>query len=177
VFEAAGAGADHVLASVSYTLDAGADLESLTPTSFGSATDINLTGNALVQTVIGNTGANVITGGGGNDTLEGLGGSDTFVFNTALNASTNVDSILDFTAGTDKIELDHAIFTALAAANPLPAADFTTGAPTNTSQHIIYNATTGALSYDDDGNGAHAAIAFAELTTHPALANTDIFVV
>jgi serralysin len=177
VLEIAGAGNDRVLTSVSYTLTAGAEIENFNPTSFTGTTAINLTGNTFAQTIIGNAGANVINGAGGNDTLEGLGGNDTFVFNTALNAATNVDTILDFAHGADQIELDHAIFTALAAANPLPAADFTTGAPTNASQHILYNAATGALSYDDDGSGAHAAVQFATLSTHPALTNADIFVV
>jgi Ca2+-binding RTX toxin-like protein len=177
VLEAANGGSDTVRTSASFTLGAGQSVETLTPVSYASTAAINLTGNALGQTIIGNAGNNVIDGAAGSDTLEGLGGNDTFVFNTALNAATNVDSMLDFTHGTDKIELDHAIFTALAAANPLPAADFTTGTPTNANQHIVYNTTTGALSYDDDGNGAHAAVQFATLTTHPALANTDIFVV
>jgi ELWxxDGT repeat protein/VCBS repeat-containing protein len=177
VTEGINGGNDHVLTSVSFTLGAGSEIESLTPTSFASTTGLTLTGNAFAQSITGNAGANVINGGAGNDTLQGLGGNDTFYFNSALNASTNVDSILDFTHGTDKIELDHAIFTALSPANPLPAADFTTGAPTTPDQHIIYNAATGALSYDDDGSGAHAAVQLATLTTHPALTSTDIFVV
>jgi Ca2+-binding RTX toxin-like protein len=177
IFEATGGGNDTVRTSVSYTLDTGQSVEVLTPISYASTTAIHLTGNALVQSIIGNAGANVIDGAAGSDTLEGLGGADTFVFDTALSAATNIDSILDFTHGTDKIELDHAIFTALAAANPLPAAAFTTGAPTNASQHIIYNTATGALSYDDDGSGAHAAIQFAILSGHPSLASTDLFVV
>jgi serralysin len=177
IFEAAGGGSDTVRTSVSYTLDAGQSIEAFTPISYASTAAIRLTGNALAQTIIGNAGANVIDGGAGNDTLKGLGGNDTFYFDTALNAATNVDSIVDFTHGTDKIALDHAIFTALGAANPLPAADFTTGAPTTPDQHIIYNAATGALSYDDDGSGAAAAVQFATLTTHPALTSTDIFVV
>jgi Ca2+-binding RTX toxin-like protein len=177
VIEAANAGTDRVLTSVSFTLGGEQSIEALTPTDYHTVTNINLSGNELAQSVIGNAGDNVIAGAAGNDTLEGLGGADTFVFDTALNAATNVDRILDFTQGSDLIELDHAIFTALAPANPLPSADFTTGAPTTPDQHIIYNTSTGALSYDDDGSGAHAAVQFAILSGHPALANTDIFVV
>jgi Ca2+-binding RTX toxin-like protein len=177
VLEAAGGGTDHVLASVSFTLGAGQEIESFTPVSFASTTNINLTGNALGQSIIGNAGNNVIDGKDGNDTLQGLGGNDTFAFDTALNAATNLDHIADFIPGTDKIELSHAVFTTLAVGNPLAATAFTTGAPTNANQHIIYNAATGGLSYDDDGNGAHAAIQFAIFNNHPVLANTDIFVV
>jgi Ca2+-binding RTX toxin-like protein len=177
VIEAAGAGTDRVLTSVSFTLGGGQSIEALTPTNFGDTSNIALTGNELAQTIYGNAGDNVINGGAGNDNLEGFGGSDTFVFNSALSASGNFDHILDFTPGVDHIELANSIFTTLAASNPLPAADFTTGAPTTPDQHILYNTTTGVLSYDDDGNGAHAAVAFAVLSGHPALASTDLFVV
>jgi Ca2+-binding RTX toxin-like protein len=177
VLEAAGGGSDHVLTSVSFTLGAGQEIENFTPTSFASITNINLTGNSGNQSITGNAGNNVIDGKAGNDTLQGLGGNDTFVFDTAPNAATNVDHIADFIHGTDKIELSHAVFTTLAVGNPLAATAFATGAPTNANQHIIYNTATGGLSYDDDGNGAHAAVEFAILNTHPVLANTDIFVV
>jgi Ca2+-binding RTX toxin-like protein len=177
IMESTNGGTDRVLTSVSYTLGAGQSIESLTPVNYSTTTAINLTGNTLNQTVIGNAGNNVINGGAGNDNLQGMGGSDTFVFNTALSASTNFDHVLDFVHGTDKIELDHAIFTTLAVGNPLAATAFTTGAPTTANQHILYNTSTGVLSYDDDGNGAHAAVGFAVLTTHPALTNTDFFVV
>src|SRR3954469_16951784 len=50
-------------------------------------------GNASAQIIQGNAGANVINGGLGNDMLYGLGGADSFLFDTALNASTNVDAV------------------------------------------------------------------------------------
>jgi Ca2+-binding RTX toxin-like protein len=178
VKEAPGGGTrDTVVASVNYTLPVGSAVEVLMTSNTGGTAGLHLTGNALAQTILGDAGANVINGAAGNDTLEGLGGNDTFYFNTALNATTNVDRIIDFTHGADKIELDHAIFTALAVANPLPSADFTTGTPTNPNQHIIYNTTTGALSYDDDGSGVHTAMQFATLANHAALTSADIFVV
>jgi Ca2+-binding RTX toxin-like protein len=51
------------------------------------------------------------------------------------------------------------------------------GVATTAAQHIIYNTTTGALSYDADGNGSGAAIQFASLTGHPTLTNADFIVV
>ena len=50
-------------------------------------------------------------------------------------------------------------------------------AATNADQHIIYNSTTGVLSYDADGKGGSAAIAFAQLTKGQALAASDFLVV
>ena len=60
--------------------------------------------------VRGNAGNSVIAGGDGNDCLTGLGGQDRFLFNTALNAATNVDVVTDFNVADDTILLDQDIF-------------------------------------------------------------------
>ena len=95
---------------------------------------INLTGNELAQRINGNNGANVIKGNGGNDTISGFNGNDvlyggagndrltggagndSFVFNTALNTTTNVDTITDFNPIYDTIRLDNAVMSALGSA-------------------------------------------------------------
>jgi Ca2+-binding RTX toxin-like protein len=79
VFEVAGGGYDNVLASESYTLNAGAQVEILSTTSHGGTAAINLFGNDFGQVVIGNAGVNYLFGGGGADALQGLGGND-FLF-------------------------------------------------------------------------------------------------
>ncbi len=94
---------------------------------------INLTGNELAQTINGNNGANVIRGNGGNDTISGFSGNDiiyggagndtltggagydSFVFNTALNSTSNVDRITDFNVVQDTIRLDNAVMPGLGA--------------------------------------------------------------
>ena len=48
-------------------------------------------------------------GGTGNDTLTGGAGADKFVFASALNSLTNVDTITDFVSGTDKLVLDDSV--------------------------------------------------------------------
>jgi hypothetical protein len=201
VVENFGEGNDQVRASISYTL--GADVERLLLT--GTA-DSEGTGNALANTITGNSGANdllgdagndtlnggggddwlggeanddVLNGGAGNDHLNGGAGADKFVFNTALDAATNLDSIDDFVSGTDKLVLDNDVFTALGAATTsFPAAKFIVGTSASDPNHrIIYDDTTGALYYDSDGSGASAQIQFAILTAHPTLAYTDLQVV
>jgi Ca2+-binding RTX toxin-like protein len=78
--EAGGQGLDEVRTSVSYTLSAGADVETLRTTNDAGTGAINLTGNTSGNTVIGNNGTNTLNGGGGNgDQLEGRGGNDTYI--------------------------------------------------------------------------------------------------
>jgi serralysin len=138
---------------------------------------INLTGNANGNEVRGNNGNNVLNGGNGRDTLTGLGGQDQFLFNTALNAASNVDEISDFNVAADTILLDDAIFTTLTAGT-LAAEQFVTGTAAQDAQdRIVYDSATGALFYDSDGTGAVAAIQFAEVAPGLALTNLDFLVV
>ncbi len=86
IVESAGQGtADRVAAAVSFVLAADDNIELLTTSAQGDTTAINLTGNALVQSIIGNFGDNVLSdgGGAGADTLNGLGGNDTFIIRNA----------------------------------------------------------------------------------------------
>jgi trimeric autotransporter adhesin len=84
IIESGGQGNDEVRASVSYTLTAGADVETLRTTDDAGTTAINLTGNANNNVVIGNNGDNTLNGGGGSsDELQGRGGSDTYVVTSA----------------------------------------------------------------------------------------------
>jgi Ca2+-binding RTX toxin-like protein len=166
---------DIVYSSVSRTL--GANIERLT--LLGTAA-INGTGNALNNVVTGNAAANVLNGWTGNDTLTGGAGIDTFVFDTVLNATTNKDSITDFSVVDDTIRLDQTIFAKLTTLGTLGANFFrssATGAAADSNDYILYNTATGALLYDADGSGTGAGIQFATLTNKPSLTATDFSVV
>jgi Ca2+-binding RTX toxin-like protein len=170
-------GLDRVVASASYALSATADVELLeTATQSGTAA-INLVGSSVSNSINGNDGANVLDGRGGNDILTGYGGADTFQFGTALGA-TNVDTIIGFVTGSDKIALDDAIFAAIGPLGALNANAFFAGAAAHEADdRIIYNAATGALLYDADGELAGAAVQFATLGGNPALAAGDFIVI
>lgn len=141
----------------------------------------SLTGSGVRNVLIGNAGSNVIAGGGGNDVLKGGTGADYFVFNTAPNATTNRDSITDFFAPSDTIRLENAIFTGLGTATGAIAAgkfwSSATGLAHDADDRIIYNTGTGVLTYDSNGNAAGGAVAFATLTTKPAITAADFVVI
>jgi Ca2+-binding RTX toxin-like protein len=107
--ETSGKGTDTVRASQTYALATTANIEKLETISVSATTTINLTGNALAQTIIGNNGVNKITGGGGKDTMSGKNGRDTFDFNALSDmtkSGSTTDVITDFTRGQDKIDLN-----------------------------------------------------------------------
>jgi Ca2+-binding RTX toxin-like protein len=185
-------GVDTVEASVSWTL--GNFLENLTLTG-GAA--LNGTGNALANVLTGNDGANTLSGlagndvlfggasadlligGAGNDVLTGGAGADVFRFESALSASGNLDSITDFQSGQDVIQLENAVFKKLMATGPLAAANFVasaSGTALDSNDYLLFNTTTGALSYDADGSGKGAAIQFATLVGVHALSAGDLIV-
>ncbi len=85
--EAGGGGtADRVNASISFALVADDDIEVLSTTLGTGTTTINLTGNALAQTIFGNAGINQLADGtsaGAIDTLVGGAGNDTYIVRNA----------------------------------------------------------------------------------------------
>ncbi len=181
IVEAAGGGtADRAQTSVTFTLAADDDIEIFETTNAAGVTALGLTGNAVIQSVTGNAGANILNGGLGNDTLTGLGGSDNFLFNTALNASTNFDTITDFSIAADTIQLENAIFTALATGGTLAANLFedTSLAGQNGSEVVVYDRASGTIYYDTNGAGAAGGLVlFAEVTDGTLLTNADFLVV
>jgi VCBS repeat-containing protein len=139
----------------------------------------NLAGSSHNDTLTGDGGANRLNGGAGGDTLAGGAGADTFVFDV-LTTTANKDTIKDFAAGTDHIELSTGAFSALSSygLGQLDASELVLGTKATTAdQHLIYDSKTGSLMYDADGSGAGAAITIAVLSGHPALHANDIFLV
>jgi Ca2+-binding RTX toxin-like protein len=195
VTEGVGEGNDTVYASVSYTL--GANVENLFfqggsgaasgNGGRGLAKGFTGIGNNLDNRMEGSAGADVLKGGGGNDSLHGgFGndiltggdGDDVFIFSTPPVKSNGYDTITDFMAGQDKIQLDTSMFKAFAGQESIALEDFISGNSTaHTNENLIYNKATGALYYDDDGSGSHVAVQIALLANHANLQASDIWLV
>ena len=107
ITELAGQGTDKVEAAVSYSLSA--NIEELT---LMGVTNINGTGNALVNKLYGNAGKNVLDGQAGADLMYGGLGDDTYIVDNASDktyelageGNDTVRTSITFSIGTQEIE-------------------------------------------------------------------------
>ncbi|SEP63509.1 beta strand repeat-containing protein [Nitrosomonas ureae] len=182
--EAGGGGTDLVISYLpNHTL--GANVENLllagtATTGIGNTLANTITGNGGNNTINGSSGNDILNGAAGSDNISGGTGSDFIVFSTALNAITNVDTLADFNVAQDTIRLENAIFTQFTATGAIPANTLVSGpgaVALDSNDFLIYNTTNGNLSYDADGNGAGAPVAFAILTGAPALTAADFVII
>lgn len=149
----------------------------------GTSGPDKLIGTARNDQLSGGAGGDFLFGKGGSDVLSGGAGWDRFVFDTALDGS--VDRIADFDTERDFIFLDSEVFAGLGAgsmSNPvrLAGGSFVAGAngrAADSDDHVIYDSSTGLLSYDADGSGAVSAVAFARLSAGLNISAWDVLVV
>jgi len=135
--------------------------------------------------LIGNKIANRLEGGDGNDSLNGMLGKDTliggfgndeFIFNTKL-GSANIDNIVDFEAGIDKIVLDDVIFKKLAGVSDLTNHFVIGPRALDADDYLIYNDANGMLYYDLNGSGRGGLTAFAQLGIGLEITAQDFYVI
>ncbi|NKJ43557.1 cadherin domain-containing protein [Novosphingobium sp. SG720] len=185
---AAGVTVSLAITTAQDTIGAGTDTLNSIENLGGSSFADHLTGGSGNNYLVGGNGNDVLDGGAGNDLLVGSAGADTMTGGTGndrfrfdvMETTARRDTITDFTAGQDSIEIRRSIFTAFAghAAGALTAGELALGpVATTPDQHLIYDQSTGVLSYDADGSGAGAAIELAVLTGHPALVAGDILLI
>lgn len=136
--------------------------------------NVNITGNALDNTIKGNVGKNTIRGGEGDDTISGCSGSDklyggvgrdVFVFDASKpSKSKNLDTIYDYKAADDAIWLDNKYMPKLgkgseASPGKLNKKFFTIGDKAkDQNDYLVYSKKTKTLYYDADGSGSKKAV-------------------
>jgi Ca2+-binding RTX toxin-like protein len=151
--------------------DAGADIVR------GDGGNDVLSGGADNDIVIGGAGNDYILGGAGVDRLYGGAGNDTFVL---MPTAADRDVINDFVSGEDKLELLVADFGDFDTGGTVPPSDWfrsnATGFAEDGDDRFIYNANTGALYFDSDGNLAQERQLIAVLTGAPTLVAGDFSV-
>ncbi|MBD2746776.1 M10 family metallopeptidase C-terminal domain-containing protein [Microvirga sp. BT688] len=103
---------------------------------FGHGGNDELWGFGNGDWLVGGDGHDLLIGGAGSDWLTGGNGSDIFRFDSALGAG-NVDSVNDFTVGSDVLQLTRNTFTAFANQGSVNSWQFTYGtAATNASPGV-----------------------------------------
>jgi serralysin len=127
--------------------------------------------------VHGGGGDDDVHGGNGDDLLWGDAGADRFFFDTALNASSNVDKLKDFSHGDgDRIVLSHEIFDEIGTS--LSKKEFVVGKKAHDGNDVlIYNQKKGLLLYDDDGKGGDKGVLFATVEKGHVLSDSDFLIV
>ena len=143
----------------------------------GNGADNALTGGTGNDDLAGLDGDDVLDGRKGADLLSGGAGADSFAF-TVKPAADAVDTITDFVSGEDVLLLALDVFSAIGSV--LGKGEFRAnarGVARDGNDHILYNKSSGALSYDPDGTGDAIAVEFARLVDHPAVHHTDFVIV
>ena len=166
------------LSSKVITVNGGDFGNTINASALTGANRVVLNGGARNDVLRAGSGNDTLNGGAGNDRLIGGSGHDSFVFNTKLNAATNIDHIFNFNSINDKILLSHSVFTAAGGLGTLAAGAFAIGtSATDTADRIIYNSATGALTYDSNGSLPGGATQFAILSAGLALSHINFTIV
>ncbi|MBD2693563.1 beta strand repeat-containing protein [Anabaena catenula] len=155
----------------------------------GNVLDNSLMGGLGNDNLRGGDGADSLTGSAGNDILAGNAGNDKLIYSSGkVFTATDIglDTILDFTVGSDKIVLSKATFKSLlsVAGNGFSqAAEFAVVADDSSvdtqAAFIVYSSGSGNLFYNQNGitAGLGTGAAFANLFNIPATLTAGDFAV
>lgn len=119
--------------------------------------------------------AGLMYGRDGNDKFVLGTRSDKIVFDTELDAATNVDRVRNFETGEDRLYLDDDTFALASAPGTLEKFEFRKGTEAvDADDRIIYDRDSGVLAYDADGVDGAEAVQFAQLDEGQKLKYSDI---
>lgn len=134
--------------------------------------DVDLFGGAGNDQLRFSDGMGKMTGGAGADTLIMGEGSQGVVYGSTAEGG---DRVFGFNPDLDWVELHAAGFTGLTAGR-LTDANFSQNAADSTAPQVIYDQTTGRLTFDADGTDGGAAVLLATFVTKPVL-TADAFLI
>jgi lysophospholipase L1-like esterase len=150
-----------------------------TPTAILSSV-INVIGGDANDLLIGDTRDNLLQGGLGKDLLQGGLGRDTFRYGVVAEGS---DTIADFAHNTDVLQFSASGFAGLTAGMNLGTtgrfvanANGTASSASGIGQ-LVYNTTSGVLSWDNNGSASGGVTDIALLTGHPTLTASDLAII
>jgi Ca2+-binding RTX toxin-like protein len=154
----------------------------------GGAGNDTIDGGAGNDTLLGGNGEDSLIGGSGDDILTGGANKDSFLYENsyAFKSTTfGIDSITDFTTGSDKIVLDKSTFRALESdsgigfsiSNEFAIVNSDAAAETSAAK-IVYNQGSGDIFYNQNGtqDGFGTGAQFIELTDNTLLSASDFVI-
>ncbi|MHC5767539.1 MAG: hypothetical protein ACYTXI_18310 [Nostoc sp.] len=149
----------------------------------GNSDNDLLRGGSGDDILIGGEGNDTLVGGVNNDILVGGAGADTFLYNTDVafvRTDIGQDAIADFNSSEgDKIVLELTTFSAITSVAGTGFSNNSnfkiTNSPETSTAKIVYNAVSGQLFYNQNGDvaGFGSGGLFATLTGAPTLTTSD----
>lgn len=148
----------------------------------GQKGDDTISGGDGDDTLVGGNGKDAINGNNGNDLIIGFGGADTLTGGAGADQfkrfqiDTGIDEITDFEVGEDVIVLAGKIARRLKKGD-LSKQNFKQGKQAlDRNDHVIYDAKTGALFFDGNGNGKGGLVQLFQFEAGLQLSHTSIMV-
>ncbi|MEH2168424.1 MAG: calcium-binding protein [Nostoc sp.] len=144
--------------------------------NYNNIEQLNISGTSYDDNIVGSNGNDILIGIDGNDSLTGGDGTDTFGF---YNYTGGVDTIYDFNATNELIQVDAIDFGGGLSRGSLQTSQFTIGtSATTTNQRLIYDFSTGALFFDQDGSASgFTQVKFAQLSAGLSLTEKNFVLV
>ncbi len=138
---------------------------------FGESGDDKLYGELGNDYMDGGKGNDKLIGSAGFDTLTGGEGKDSFYL-----LDTSKDTLRDFSPKYDTVYLENKVFDRLTKNGVLDTGSFKFGRATDANDYVLYDSSTGAVSYDADGSGSSVAVQVAVIGANLTLTAADFVV-
>ena len=142
---------------------------------YGEAGRDTLLGGDGVDALFGGDGDDLLIGGAGRDKLTGGAGADRFRFESSADS---VDTIRDFVASDDFIEISKSGFGLSLPIGRLSASSFVLGASAmDANDNVIYDRVSGVVRVDANGNAAGGSSLIAVVGSERGLSSANFRII